>query len=234
MEIKNYKIVITKNGPYIVSGGISIQKEAIVTDKDGYPLRYEKGENYPKEEEYWLCRCGQSKNKPFCDSTHKKIIFDGTETASRKKYLNEAETLNGPKVILKDNFPLCSGAGFCNARDGNTWDLTIDSKNPKSKKFAIQQACDCPSGRLVIFDKKSKKSIEPKFDPSISLIEEPRKKVSGALWVKGKIPIESSDGTNYEIRNRVTLCRCGKSLNKPFCDGTHRETGFNDRDKSLK
>jgi len=31
----------------------------------------------------------------------------------------------------------------------------------------------------------------------------------------------SADGFVYEIRNRVTLCHCGYSGNKPFCDGSH-------------
>jgi CDGSH-type Zn-finger protein len=39
--------------------------------------------------------------------------------------------------------------------------------------------------------------------------------------VRGEIPIQSADGKIYRIRNRVTLCRCGKSLNKPFCDSSH-------------
>ncbi|UCF09264.1 MAG: CDGSH iron-sulfur domain-containing protein, partial [Thermoplasmata archaeon] len=43
----------------------------------------------------------------------------------------------------------------------------------------------------------------------------------GPIWVRGRIPIESADGHIYEIRNRVTLCRCGWSSNKPFCDSSH-------------
>ncbi|WP_243670921.1 CDGSH iron-sulfur domain-containing protein [Methanoculleus chikugoensis] len=33
--------------------------------------------------------------------------------------------------------------------------------------------------------------------------------------------VESADGRTYTIRNRVTLCGCGRSRNKPFCDGIH-------------
>ncbi|WP_097651062.1 CDGSH iron-sulfur domain-containing protein [Candidatus Chloroploca asiatica] len=40
--------------------------------------------------------------------------------------------------------------------------------------------------------------------------------------VTGNILVERSDGQAVEIRNRMTLCRCGQSKNKPFCDGTHR------------
>ena len=52
--------------------------------------------------------------------------------------------------------------------------------------------------------------------------------MSGPIWVKGGIRIEGADGKSYEIRNRVTLCRCGQSSNKPFCDGTHASMHFHD------
>jgi CDGSH-type Zn-finger protein len=35
-----------------------------------------------------------------------------------------------------------------------------------------------------------------------------------------------ADGFEYEARNRMTLCRCGGSKNKPFCDGTHLSIKF--------
>jgi CDGSH-type Zn-finger protein len=44
--------------------------------------------------------------------------------------------------------------------------------------------------------------------------------------VRGGIAITSADGYTYEVRNRVTLCRCGHSKNKPFCDGTHSDIDF--------
>lgn len=53
--------------------------------------------------------------------------------------------------------------------------------------------------------------------------------VSGPLWFKGGIQIESSSGFFYEKRNRVTLCHCGASRNKPFCDSSHIEIGFKDK-----
>jgi len=49
--------------------------------------------------------------------------------------------------------------------------------------------------------------------------------IIGPLWLKGNIPVERSDGQPFEIRNRVTLCNCGHSCNKPLCDGIHREMG---------
>ena len=52
--------------------------------------------------------------------------------------------------------------------------------------------------------------------------------MSGPIWVRGGITVESADGREYEVRNRVTLCRCGQSSNKPFCDGSHVECSFHD------
>ena len=74
---------------------------------------------------------------------------------------------------------------------------------------------------LVVQDKQSGKDIEPSLEKSIGLIEDPAKGVDGPIWIRGGIPVYSSDGKLYEVRNRVTLCRCGKSTNKPFCDSSH-------------
>ena len=66
-------------------------------------------------------------------------------------------------------------------------------------------------------------AIEPDLEKSIVVIEYPPRGEHGPLWVRGGIPVVSADGEPYEVRNRVTLCRCGKSENKPFCDGSHIE-----------
>jgi hypothetical protein len=93
----------------------------------------------------------------------------------------------------------------------------------RQKKIAIRQACDCPSGRLVVFEKGTGKAIEPEFEPSISLTKWQGEEFPGPFWVKGNVEIESHDGRKYEKRNRITLCHCGKSRNKPFCDGSHMD-----------
>lgn len=221
------KIKIVKNGPYRVSGNVPMAKQIIDTDKDGYSVGWKKGESYPEKEEYSLCRCGRSCKKPYCDDTHKKIIFDGTEIARKKKYIDRAEKTEGPELILTDVEDLCASARFCD-RAGGTWKLTEESNVPQAKEIAIQEACDCPSGRLIAWDKRTGKAIEPKFEPSIGLVEDPQNNVSGPVWLRGGIPIESADGEQYEARNRVTLCRCGRSENKPFCDGTHISAKFSD------
>jgi CDGSH-type Zn-finger protein len=216
----NCKVVVTKNGPYLVSGSLPLDEEMIVSDNEGQPVKWSRGHHYPDGEKYSLCRCGQSTKEPYCDGRHAKIGFDGTETASRKKYIEQAEKTSGPNLVLTDAQELCASARFCH-RAGGVWKLTKDSDDAKSKEIAIQEACNCPSGRLVVWDKTTGKPIEPQLEPSISLVEDPEEKVSGPIWVKGGVLLESSDRTKYEIRNRVTLCRCGRSGNKPFCDGSH-------------
>ncbi len=214
------KIKITKNGPYIVTGGVPLSSEIMELGPDKEPARWIKGEKYPDKAVYSLCRCGQSKTMPFCDGSHVKTDFDGTETAGFKKFSEMNDPTVGPELILNDAEKLCAVARFCH-RGGDAWTLTERSSDPKCREMAVQEAADCPSGRLVACDKKTGQPIEPKFEPSISLTEDTRHKVSGPIWVKGGIPIESADGVQYEVRNRVTLCRCGKTKNKPFCDGCH-------------
>lgn len=212
-------IKVTRNGPYLVSGGVPLAKQTIGIDPAGYSYEWREGEQYPLRENYALCRCGQSKKKPFCDGTHIKVGFDGTETASRKPYRDQAERIKGPVIDLTDAKVLCAAARFCD-RAGGIWKLTKQSNDPKARAIAEEEARLCPSGRLVVWDKDGE-AIEPKLEPSIVVVEDPQENMEGPIWVRDGIPIESTNGYIYELRNRVTLCRCGKSSNKPFCDASH-------------
>jgi CDGSH-type Zn-finger protein len=149
-----------------------------------------------------------------------KVTFDGTETSDNDPFEKIAKEIDGPELTLKDAEILCASARFCH-RGGDIWDSIPQSTDTKVKKNAIENALDCPSGRLVVLDKKTGMTLEPALAKSIGMIEDPSKGVSGPFWVRGGIPIYSADGKLYEVRNRVTLCRCGKSTNKPFCDSSH-------------
>ena len=214
------KITVGKNGPHLVSGGIPLFNTTISCDAQGIPGKWVIGKNFETAENYLLCRCGQSNNKPFCDSTHVKVNFDGTETSTNEPFENVAKIIDGPELRLKDAEILCASARFCH-RGGDIWDAIPESSDPKVKKNAVENAYDCPSGRLVVSDKKTGMILEPVLAKSIGIIEDPSKGVGGPFWVRGGIPIYSADGKLYEVRNRVTLCRCGKSSNKPFCDSSH-------------
>ncbi len=226
----NFRIKVIKNGPYLILGSVPLAKEQIVPDSEGFLLAWKKVEDYPAQETYLLCRCGNSKSAPFCDKTHLKIKFDGKETAGNIIFREQAEMTEGEKFKLLDAEALCASGHFC-TRAGGIWDLVENSRGPESDKIAEQEERNCPAGRLVLIDKKTDQEIEPDLAPAISAVEDTIKSVSGPLWVKGRIPIESADGMLYELRNRATLCRCGKSGNKPFCDSTHVQTGFRAKEK---
>lgn len=206
-----------------------ISEQIIETNEKGESVWWRKGKKYPEKEQCGLCRCGKSKEKPYCDGTHRTVGFDGTETAKRGKYLDMAETTSGPGLDLKDQKDLCSLARFC-AAGKKTWHLVEETDKPKEKEVFLEQCKDCPSGRYTAWDKNKDKVMEPEFEPEIGVVQDPACEVSGPLWVRGGIPIESADGYEYEVRNRVALCRCGNSKNKPFCDGAHIATGFKDRE----
>jgi len=227
------RIKIVKNGPYIVSGAVPLMKMVIGTDEEGNSYNWRSEEIVPCGGNYALCRCGQSKNKPFCDGTHGEVGFDGTEIASKKPYLDEAVETEGPDLTLTDVWSLCDHSRFC-MRAGGIRKLIAESDNPEARELAIQQGKNCPSGRLVVWDKKTGEPIEPEFEQSIAVVHDPLKDCEGPIWVRGGIPIESADGTLYETRNRVTLCQCGKSENKPFCDGRHWMTPEEKRDWKAK
>nr|WP_294848276.1 CDGSH iron-sulfur domain-containing protein [uncultured Sphingomonas sp.] len=222
------KIKVTKNGPYVVSGSVPLVKEDIVPDQQGQSVEWKTVEKFPDQANYALCRCGHSKTKPFCDGTHVKIGFDGTETASREPYLDQAKLYRGPVDSLTDAESLCAFARFCDP-NGQVWNQVEETDEPQVKATFERQVNNCPSGRLVAWQNETGQPIEEKRDQIIALIEDIPEGCSGPLWVQGGIQVESADGFAYEVRNRQTLCRCGQSNNKPFCDGTHASIGFSDK-----
>jgi CDGSH-type Zn-finger protein len=221
------EIRVTKDGPYLVSDNLPLAKVTISANEDGESVRYEWGKPFKPQRQYALCRCGHSGSKPYCDGTHAKIGFEGTETASRKPYREQAKLIEGPVLSLTDAESLCAFARFCDP-NGQVWRLVEETDHAKAKQDFVRQTCDCPSGRLVAWDNETGKPIEPKLEPSLGLIEDPVEQCSGPIWVRGGIQVIAADGFRYEIRNRVTLCRCGASKNKPFCDGTHAAIKFRD------
>jgi CDGSH-type Zn-finger protein len=213
------KVKVTKNGPYVVSGGVPLSERIIEEDADGECHGWREGMKYAAGESYALCRCGHSRTPPFCDGTHARIGFDGAEVASHTLYREKAIETAGPGLRLTDAADICAEARFCH-RAGTIWNLVQDSDEAVSRQTAIEEGIDCPSGRLVVWDQDGE-SIEPVLEPSIGVVNDAPAGKRGPLWVRGGIPIEAADGTAYERRNRVTLCRCGRSANQPFCDGSH-------------
>jgi CDGSH-type Zn-finger protein len=59
---------------------------------------------------------------------------------------------------------------------------------------------------------------------------------NGPYLVEGPIRLLDADGNEYDIsaKKRVSLCRCGASTNKPFCDGTHSKLGFEAAERAVR
>jgi CDGSH-type Zn-finger protein len=90
------------------------------------------------------------------------------------------------------------------------------------RKSIIASIEACPSGALTYGLEGEQRPNEPSLAVEIVVVDD------GPYWLKAGIPVQTSEGVNLEVRNRVTLCRCGDSTNKPLCDGTHRASGFRD------
>ncbi|MBA4347283.1 MAG: iron-binding protein [Clostridiales bacterium] len=224
MQTKEPRIRILKNGPYVVSGCVPLSEKVIVPKDGGYV--YAEGDPLPQKEIYSLCRCGKTKTPPFCDGSHIGSHFDGTETACKSDYHLRAARIIGDGIDLLDD-GRCAFARFCHRESGDAWELAEDSASEFHHAEAIIAANECPAGRLTAVEKDGAEH-EPNYLPAIEILQDPEEHVSAGIFVKGGIPIESADGTIYEIRNRIVLCRCGMSGNKPFCDSRHVSEVFRD------
>jgi CDGSH-type Zn-finger protein len=222
---KRASVVISKDGPYIVSGDALLTEEIIGANTDGESVKWRRGKAYDAPAKYALCRCGRSAKAPFCDGTHAKVGFDGTETAPRTSYASQARVFDGPGLSLLDARYLCADARFCDP-NGKVWNQVARTDDPDIRAMFLSQVHNCPAGRLLAFDKRAGKTIERHSELAIGLIEDPVEDCSGPIWLRGGIMLTSSDGHQYELRNNTTVCRCGASKNKPFCDGSHVSLGF--------
>lgn len=220
------RITVCKDGPYLVEGAVPLLRAEIVADEAGEPCGWRELGRIEAGDSYALCRCGHSQHPPFCDGTHVAVGFDGTETAGHEAFAGLAEEVGSSCLGLSDVKPLCASARFC-TRAGGLWHLVERCDDPEVRALAVEEAQLCPAGRYVAHEADGAE-LEPEFEPSIVLIEDPMQGVSGPIFVRGGIEIVDADGTPYEVRNRVTLCRCGASANKPFCDGSHRGIGYHE------
>jgi CDGSH-type Zn-finger protein len=58
---------------------------------------------------------------------------------------------------------------------------------------------------------------------------------NGPYLVEGPVRLIDADGNEYDLtgKERFSLCRCGGSTNKPFCDGTHSRVGFQGAERAV-
>jgi CDGSH-type Zn-finger protein len=208
------KIACLPNGPYY-----------LLNDMEAAPvanLRRASGEACAAVRGVALCRCGGSKNKPFCDGTHGTNGFSDRNTADPAG--NRRSTYVGKGITIFDNRALCSHAGFCTdelaavfrQRD-EPW---IDPDGAAVEKI-VAQVRRCPSGALSCAIDGVEAEPPPR-PPMVTVTNDGPYAVTGGIELLG---VKLGDGASAE---HYTLCRCGASKNKPFCDGSHWHVGFKD------
>ncbi|MGW2938805.1 CDGSH iron-sulfur domain-containing protein [Streptomyces sp. NPDC001156] len=225
------RIVVLENGPYVVYGRIPLRRKRKIVSQDNDSLTWETRETIETEAVYALCRCGRSGSKPFCDGTHAVSGFDGTESADVRPYEELQHVHDGVEISARRVGELCIHAAFCVGRTKPIAEMLADTDDSDVRSNVMGRIDHCPSGSYSYALHRDGDSIEPDLPQAISVLEEENGQAS-SLWVTGGVPVVRADGQPLQTRNRMTLCRCGHSNNKPLCDGTHRTIGFRDENNT--
>ncbi|RZU75103.1 CDGSH-type Zn-finger protein [Micromonospora kangleipakensis] len=221
------RIVVLPDGPYVVSGGVPLRRKRKIVSAENNALTWKTGDTLTTEDTYALCRCGHSSAKPFCDGTHARIGFDGTETADVRPYEELQHVHDGVGISAQRVGELCIHAAFCIGRTRPIAAMLADTDDSDVRSNIMGRIDHCPSGSYSYALQRGGDSIEPDLPQAVSVLEE-ENGLASALWVTGAVPVLRADGQPLQTRNRMTLCRCGHSSNKPLCDGTHRKIGFHE------
>jgi CDGSH-type Zn-finger protein len=208
VEDKKISIEPIRNGPYLV---LNLNKFKNSKEKD-----------IKVNPVMTLCRCGGSNIKPFCDGTHLKNNFSDKKEEDREP--DKLDTYNGEKLTIHDNRGVCSHRGYCTDNAPKVFQMKVepwiypDAQDPDDTTKVIKT---CPSGALS-YTKDSKLSKDWDREPAITVFKD------GSYDVVGDIKLFDPDGNKPESKEHFTLCRCGHSKNKPFCDGQHWYIKFSD------
>jgi CDGSH-type Zn-finger protein/truncated hemoglobin YjbI/ferredoxin len=212
------RIQSSVNGPYLAT--------------NAHNLRNWLGEPIPTRPQMALCRCGESSLKPFCDGTHAEIGF--SDAKDPKRVPDRRDTYVGQQVTIFDNRGTCQHSGFCSDRLATVFRTDQDPfVAPSGGRMdeIIRAVRSCPSGALsyAIDGVEARDSVDHygRREPLIEVTKD------GPYRVRGSVELLDADG-NDEPRNagasreHYALCRCGHSLNKPFCSGMHWYVDFTD------
>ncbi len=202
-------IEIIKNGPYMA------YNIKLMISNDG-----EKMETKPKMS---LCRCGHSEDKPFCDGSHLDVDFNDEKKEDRVP--DKVVKYKGDNITIYDNRGVCSHIGYCTGLLPMVFDKSrfkwIDP-NAADVKDIIKICELCPSGSLSYSLPGGERiQVEHKHKKKIKISPGPYGE-HGPFDVEGGIKLKSEENFEPECEEHYSLCRCGSSKNKPFCDGTHR------------
>lgn len=204
-------ITCTPNGPYLVKD-LEILQDAQGVRLEAKPVMA-------------LCRCGGSANKPFCDGTHQKNGFSGARLADANA--DRCESYTAGKITIHDNRSICAHAGICTDTLASVFKYKsepwIDPEGATVQAI-IEAVRRCPSGALS-YSLEVGEGLEGQTQtrvPSITVMQ------NGPYAVMGGVRLLEQSWGQGASSEHYTLCRCGGSKNKPFCDGTHASIDFRD------
>ena len=206
-------IACLPDGPYLIKDDEDATVTLRVTAADGEQTSAARG--------VALCRCGGSANKPFCDGTHRNNGFSDARATDGS--LDRRQSYAGSRITIHDNRGICAHAGFCTDNLSSVFRMGeepwIDADGAAVEAI-VDVVKKCPSGALSysIDAAEFQHSVDA---PEITVIRDGPYRVSGVELAEHALG-EGATSARY------TLCRCGASKNKPFCDGSHWHVGFSD------
>lgn len=204
---KTSTILPTPNGPYVV------KEVDTLTNRNGA---------LEARATMALCRCGGSANKPFCDGTHTRNRFSSAKSDDRVP--DQRDDYAGTTVTIHDNRGICAHAGRCTDGLPSVFRLHrepwIDPHGASADQI-VETVRACPSGALS-YTVDAVAPQDPERPAAIHVSPNGPYLVSG-----GPELLETARGQGASTEH-YTLCRCGGSKNKPFCDGSHWYNNFSD------
>ena len=218
---KKPKILPLPNGPYYL---INDMEPKIIEN-----LQNSKGELLSTIRGVSLCRCGASNNKPFCDGTHGKIGFssENKDNTGEQTTKDKRKNYVGKEITIHDNRKICSHAAECVNHLQSVFNLNARPWiNPDEAKIEeiINTIRKCPSGALSYSIDGIEYRDQNERKPLVTVSKDGPYLITGGIDLIGD-NIQFAEGFSKE---HYTLCRCGASNNKPFCDGMHRTISFKD------
>lgn len=132
------------------------------------------------------------------------------------------KTYRGDRVDVSFDFDLCIHVGACLLGLPGVFELgrrpwiLPDAADPDAVAEVVTR---CPSGALQYQRHDAAPDEQPPATATVTPLRD------GPLLVTGRISVVHEDGSIEELP-RATLCRCGLSNNKPFCDNSHLHGAF--------